>query len=65
MQGMYGALVIEIDVDGEVFMRHVAADDTGSFQDLDVFVENGECHPDDGPISPLLEQLRKNRFGGQ
>jgi len=37
----YGALLIEIDVDGEVFMRHITAQDDGSFQDLDVFVSGG------------------------
>lgn len=40
----YGALVVEIDVDGEIFLRHVIADDAGAFQDLDVFVENGRVH---------------------
>lgn len=41
----YGAVVAEIDADGEVFLRHVTADESGCFQDLDVFVENGRCHP--------------------
>lgn len=36
-----GALVVEIDIDGEVFMRHVTADDDGSFQDLDCHVSQG------------------------
>lgn len=41
----YGALVVEIDTDGEVFMRHVVADEKGRFQDLDVYVVDGCCHP--------------------
>lgn len=37
----YGALLIEIDVDGEVFTREIAAEDDGSFQDLTVRVDAG------------------------
>lgn len=38
----YGALLVEIDVDGEVFMRHITAQDDGRFQDLDAFVMDGQ-----------------------
>lgn len=42
----YGAVIVEIDSDGEVFMRHVIADaKTGAFQDLDIFVSRGRCTP--------------------
>lgn len=39
----FGFLVVEIDVDGEVFLRPVSASDDGSFQDLNTFVVNGTC----------------------
>ncbi|WP_052340952.1 helix-turn-helix domain-containing protein [Salinarimonas rosea] len=38
-----GAVIVEQDVDGAVFIRHIHADAaTGSFQDLDVRVDRGE-----------------------
>ncbi len=37
----YGALLVEIDTDGEVFFGQLIADETGAFQDLDIFVEDG------------------------
>lgn len=37
----YGALLIEWDTDGEVFFRHLLADEDGSFQDLNNKVVNG------------------------
>lgn len=37
----YGALLLEFDVDGEVFPRHLLADDEGDFQDLNIKVANG------------------------
>lgn len=37
----YGALLVQIDVDGEVFFRHLLADADGNFQDLDVKVVDG------------------------
>jgi hypothetical protein len=38
----YAALLVEIDVDGEVFFRHLVANaDDGSFQDLTHFVKDG------------------------
>lgn len=42
----YGFTMVEIDADGEVFLRPVTATPDGSFQDLDVFVTGGRCHPD-------------------
>lgn len=36
-----GALVVEVDTDGECFFRHVIADRDGSFQDLDCIVKDG------------------------
>lgn len=42
----YGALLVEIDVDGEVFFHQIVADATGSFQVLDVFVTGGQVYPD-------------------
>lgn len=42
----YGFLVVEIDVDGEVFLRPVSASDDGSFQDLNTIVVNGICYTD-------------------
>ncbi len=38
----YGALLVEIDTDGECFFRHLMADTDGSFQDLDVIVKDGQ-----------------------
>jgi len=35
----YGALLIEIDVDGAVFFHHLVADETGAFQHLDRIVD--------------------------
>lgn len=37
----YGALLIEIDTDGEIFFGQLIADERGSFQDLDVLVSEG------------------------
>jgi hypothetical protein len=42
----FGFTVVEIDADGEVFMRPVSASDDGSFQDLNTFVQDGECFAD-------------------
>jgi len=36
-----GAVLVEIDKDGDTFCRHLIADKTGSFQDLDTVVMNG------------------------
>lgn len=41
----FGFLMVEIDADGEIFMRPVSAADDGSFQDLDIYVADGVCHP--------------------
>ncbi|MBK3745064.1 hypothetical protein G3A39_38380 [Paraburkholderia aspalathi] len=41
-----GFLFVEIDTDGEVFMRPVSAAADGTFQDLNVFVGGGACYPD-------------------
>ena len=39
---VYGATLVEFDVDGDLFCRQIIADeDTGSFYDLDVFVSGG------------------------
>jgi hypothetical protein len=38
----YGALLIEIDLDGEVFFHHLCADEDGSFQHLDVIVDGNK-----------------------
>lgn len=37
----YGALLVEIDTDGEIFFGQLVADERGSFQDLDVLVSDG------------------------
>lgn len=37
-----GAVVVEVDKDGDIFCRHLIAEDDGSFQDLDVRVEDGD-----------------------
>ncbi len=42
----FGFTVVEIDVDGEVFLRPVSADDDGSFQDLNTLVADGKCEGD-------------------
>ncbi|MCH4539484.1 hypothetical protein [Ochrobactrum sp. A-1] len=42
----FGFTVVEIDVDGEVFLRPISASDDGTFQDLNTFVMDGECFGD-------------------
>lgn len=42
----FGFTMVEVDTDGEIFLRPVIASQGGSFQDLDVFVKDGVCHPD-------------------
>ncbi|MDH0123312.1 hypothetical protein ABE562_04940 [Brucella intermedia] len=42
----FGFTIIEIDTDGEVFLRPVSAADDGSFQDLNTYVADGICHGD-------------------
>lgn len=42
----FGFTMVEIDVDGEVFLRPVSADDDGSFQDLNTLVMDGKCEGD-------------------
>jgi hypothetical protein len=37
-----GAVLLEIDEEGDWFARHLIADEDGDFQDLDVIVENGK-----------------------
>lgn len=37
---IYGAVLVEIDADGDFFCRHLIADDSGTFYDLDRKVEN-------------------------
>ena len=37
-----GALLVEIDSDGDVFCRHLIADDKGDFQDLNTIVKDGK-----------------------
>jgi hypothetical protein len=39
---IYGAVLVEIDADGDFFCRHLIADDTGTFFDLDRKVEAGQ-----------------------
>lgn len=39
-----GAVIVEIDGDGDTFCRHLIADRSGSFQDLDVRVTEGRVH---------------------
>jgi hypothetical protein len=40
-----GALLIEVDTDGDVFCRHLIADDEGGFQDLNTIVKDGKVLP--------------------
>ena len=42
----FGFTVVEIDIDGEVFLRPVSASDDGTFQDLNTFIMDGECFGD-------------------
>lgn len=42
----YGFLLVEIDTDGEVFLRPVSAAEDGTFQDLNTIVSNGICYGD-------------------
>lgn len=39
---VYGAVLVEIDQDGDFFCRHLIADDAGDFYDLDRLVKDGE-----------------------
>jgi hypothetical protein len=39
---IYAAVLVEIDADGDFFCRHLIADDTGTFFDLDRKVEEGK-----------------------
>lgn len=41
----FGFTLVEIDVDGEVFIQPVQATEDGCFQHLDVFVAGGVCYP--------------------
>lgn len=41
----YGALLVEIDSDGEVFFGQLIGDESGSFQDLNYYVEDGVVKP--------------------
>jgi hypothetical protein len=38
---VYGALIVEVDLDGDWFVRQIQAREDGAFQDLDVFVDKG------------------------
>lgn len=42
----YGALLVEVDSDGDWFCRQINADSTGTIYDLDVRVKNGEVTTD-------------------
>lgn len=37
-----GAVIVEIDADGDIFCRHLVAEKDGSFQDLTTYVEDGQ-----------------------
>lgn len=39
---IYGAVLVEVDKDGDFFCRHLIADDKGTFYDLDRKIENGK-----------------------
>lgn len=39
---VYGAVLVEVDGDGTFFCRHLIADDSGDFYDLDAFVSGGQ-----------------------
>lgn len=39
------ALLIEVDADGDVFCRHLIADEEGGFQDLNTIVKDGKILP--------------------
>lgn len=41
------AVIVEFDHDGDLFCRHLVADDDGSFCDLEFFVANGEVEIDE------------------
>lgn len=43
---MIGAVIVEIDSDGDVFCRHLLADKAHDFQDLHVYVRDGVVHED-------------------
>lgn len=47
----YGALLVEVDSDGDWFCRQINADSTGTIYDLDVRVKNGEVTVGNRPKS--------------
>jgi len=51
---VYGALIVEVDSDGDWFVRQLSAvDKDGSFQDLNTIVQNGKVYKDDADVDIL------------
>jgi len=49
-----GAVLVEMDSQGDFFCRHIHAADGGSFYDLTTFVDHGEVFPDcDGTVEAI------------
>lgn len=50
----FGALLVEVDTDGQCFFRHLLAAEDGSFQDLTNFVKDGTVCPDARDIESIV-----------
>jgi hypothetical protein len=48
-----GAVLVEVDADGDVFCRHLLADKAGNFQDLTTRVEGGKVLADKFPVEAV------------
>lgn len=68
----YGAILVEVDSDGDYFVRHLGSSEDGSINDLGLTVRNGrvqECDniaaltPGDIHVAQLQEHIKKAIFG--
>lgn len=58
----YGALLVEVDSDGDWFVRQISADSDGTFYDLDVKVQDGKVTTGHRPESLTLGDIHRERI---
>jgi hypothetical protein len=58
----YGALLVEVDSDGDWFCRQLSADSDGTFYDLDVRVSGGEVTHGHRPEGLTLGDIHRERI---
>jgi len=58
----YGAALIEVDSDGDWFVRQISADSDGTFYDLDVMVQDGKVTTGHRPEGLTLGDIHREKI---